>query len=336
VPVDLETLLQPQVVPADPPAARVRQLPLWRLYEESALRTGLLPIWHTGPDGSTYDFGGLTGTGGQATPFRALRWADVNTDAMAARAEPITMAERPNLPRCDGSARTAAPYVDDIVAGFARMYTVLLREREALLGPAGPLAPLAQQPVRFIVRPSSVYDAVLRRSLDVPYLRDGARRSVQLDVLSRGFLGPTKPPLWPALRREIRALEDLDIPVFVTDASSAGLELDGERLDDCFETSSFDLIRTRVAALGASDLERQLSIIRTSLGLRFAAEATRRHAATPDLDAVQPLDGPALLAHAVGIGEEIERLASHGGDGAARWATVEPRETGPPRGPAGR
>ena len=270
--IDVETVLQPDVARAQPPADHARNIGGRRLYDDSVLRTGMLPIWQSGGGDITYDVGGLTACAGQVTPFVTTRWTHVNTDAMRMVRERAEVGAYSNMPLLDGATVSPRDYVDEIVRGFSNMYRWLAANTDALLAVDGPVTRLARQQVRFIARPSSVYDHVLRRSLASDALRDGAARSVQLELLARGLLH-ISPQLWPLLRAEQSALEQLDIPVFTMRGADTSLALGDDNARVAVACSGLDVARSRFRALSSTDLAHQVQVIRGSFGLRYASDS---------------------------------------------------------------
>lgn len=325
--VDLETVLQPEIARAEPPLDRARNIGARRLYDDSVLRTGLLPIWQSSSDGGAFDIGGFSASAGQTTPFTAVRWIASNTDSMHIERRHALTAARPNLPVLAGRTTAPAHYLGDIELGFTRMYEWLASHRDALLAPDGPVERLAREKVRFIARPSSVYDHVLRRSLRSAALRDGAARGVELEILARALL-PLSRGLWPLLGEEQEALEQLDIPLFTLRGDATQLVLGEHAIE--LARSGVEVARSRFASLCESDLARQLRIIRASFALRNEGEGTplpaSGGAALPDAERGGSgiLSRTELLAAALEIADQIHRLALEDCRGEITWITVEP------------
>ncbi|HEU4586472.1 MAG TPA: type 2 lanthipeptide synthetase LanM [Gemmatimonadaceae bacterium] len=324
--VDLETVLQPEIARADPPRDRARNLGARRLYDDSVLRTGMLPAWQDAGGDGAYDTGGLSADDDQATPFAALRWSAVNSDAMRLDRRRATTGSHPNLPRLAGRAMTPERHVSDVVLGFTRMYEWLAAHRDELLEPGGPLARLAREEVRFLARPSSVYDHVLRRSLRRAVLHDGASRGVELELLARGLL-KLSPELWPLLEEEERALEQLDIPVFTIRGDATRLAL-GDR-SVSVARSGLQVARARLESLGPAELERQLRIVRSSFALRYFAKPASGYprAGPAACLPVTPLPREEIIAAAMELASEIGRTALSDRAGDVTWITTEPVST---------
>lgn len=325
--VDLETVLQAEIERSEPPLDHARNFGARRLYDDSVLRTGMLPAWQSSGEDAAYDIGGLSASAGQMTPFTAIRWRAINGDAMRLERGRATVGSHPNCPMLGGRIAPPVEHVGDIVLGFGRMYEWLAAHRDALLAPDGPVARLAHEKVRFIARPSSVYDHVLRRSLRMGVLRDGSARGIELELLARGLL-PLAPELWPLLEEEERALEQLDIPIFTMRGDANRLTLGEHSVS--VSRSGLDVARARFATLAAPDLERQLHIIRASFALRYPDErhGSRRcdHAESHERAAVDapPLPRGELIAAAMEIAAELRRLALVDFRGDVTWVTTEP------------
>jgi type 2 lantibiotic biosynthesis protein LanM len=324
--VDLETVLQPEVARADPPRDRARSLGARRLYDDSVLRTGMLPAWQGAGGNGAYDTGGLSADDDQTTPFAALRWSATNSDAMRLERRRATTGSHPNLPRLAGRAIPPTDHVNEIVVGFTRMYEWLAEHRDELLAPNGPLARLAHEEVRFLARPSSVYDHVLRRSLRRAVLHNGAARGVELELLARGLL-ELSPELWPLLDEEERALEQLDIPVFTIRGDATQLAAGTRAVP--LARSGLDVARARIESLGPAELERQLRIVRSSFALRYFVEPA---ASDGRVDAAAcrratPLPRGEIVAAAMAIASQIGRMALSDRAGDVTWITTEPVST---------
>jgi type 2 lantibiotic biosynthesis protein LanM len=322
--VDAEALLHPRA--ADAPSHRTEaELAASDWLARSVLRTGLLPIWELSPDGRVaYDISGLGGVGDQQAPARALQWEGVNTDRMAL-ADVLQRSEaRPNVPVLDGAPVRLDRYGADLVAGFREMYRFLIDQREALLAPDSPLHALAHHPVRFLHRSTEVYGSILQQLFDPKYLRDGADRGIQLELLSQALVPFAEKPLfWPIVAAEQEAMEEEDIPFFTTRPDSTALELAaGRAIAGAFPAPSYGLVLARLRALDAADLEQQVALVEGSLYTHLARETTSPRAAqTPEAraEAAAPLTPDQLVARATAIAARLRERAICAADGSATW-----------------
>lgn len=355
--VDVETLMQHRMrLPAEVEQNRDAIAFATSAVEGSVLQTGLLPSWQLGPAGQRYDISGLGGLDEQETPFRTLRWENVNTDGMAECYRPARTRARENVPLLDGAALAAAAYLEELLDGFEHMYRFLAARRTALLSPDGPLAPLASQPVRFIARGTRVYYALLRQVRRPETMREGVDWGIEVELLTRALLAAAeRPPLWPLLQAEYAALARLDVPFFTARPDGDALELgNGRTVEGWSEGPTFDQVLARLHQLGEDDLRQQTSIIRNAFYCREAAAMlTARVAASTDpglasgadgnasapragrihtgtaaetraganesVAGIAPLSQEALVARAVAIAAGLRERAIHGPDGSATW-----------------
>lgn len=336
--VDMETLLQHRLRRAEAPegqleAQSVAARQLW----ESVLRTSLLPQWEFGAQGRAYDVSGLGAVAEQETPFRAPQWVDINTDRMTITFAYTTVDSPTHLPSLDGAPLSADDFIEEIIDGFQECYRFLMRQRTALLAPDGPLAAMARQHVRVILRPTKLYETLLYKTLKPTFLRDGVDRSIALDMLSRSLLrADTRPALWPIVEYERQALEQLDIPLFSVPADSDALPLgSGHMLERCFIEPGYERVTTLISTLSEEDLALQTDVIRSALyahiarapgasadsaGMVEQTVAAPRHAPpSAHEQAVAPLTAEELVRAATAIGEDLRRRAVRAPDGSATW-----------------
>ncbi|MFL5660052.1 MAG: type 2 lanthipeptide synthetase LanM, partial [Ktedonobacteraceae bacterium] len=185
---------------------------------ESVLRTGLLPNWQV-HDQRAYDVSGLGTIGEQEFPALDGKWEHINTDRMALGYASVKTPLQANQPTLEGIPLRLEEHAEEVIEGFRQMYCFLRDQREALLVPESPLHELARQQVRFVYRPTRVYGTMFKHLLDPTYLRNGADRSISLELLGRAVL-PLEGPLrdgekscwWPVFASERQAMEQMDTP----------------------------------------------------------------------------------------------------------------------------
>ena len=235
---------------------------------QSVLKTGLLPVLHRSQDEwRAIDLGGLASVQDADVPVRVTYWRHLNTDLMKLAEKQVEVEEKANIPRVNGVNQYARDFVPDITAGFEAAYRILLAGRKSLLRTNGILEQLRDQRVRFLFRQTNLYATLLERALHPAYLRAGAARFVQLDVLSRPLLAAQERPVaWAVLQAERASLEQLDIPCFSAHAGSTSLTLpSGTVLPDFFERSAYDEVVSKVEQLDLDNMEFQLELLRMAL-----------------------------------------------------------------------
>ncbi|HEV3142037.1 MAG TPA: type 2 lanthipeptide synthetase LanM family protein, partial [Vicinamibacterales bacterium] len=254
--IDLELLLQPELKPAAQSDA-----------DRSCLRTGLLSLVELGPGDDAFDVGGLRGTG--RMPLAAARrlWRNLGTDAISSVEETIAHADVKNTVVLNGRPQSPDAYRAEILDGFTRAYAFALAHRNEWLAADGPLAAFRSAAVRVIARPTNQY-ALLTTVHSAPrYQRDGAVRSMLVDVLIRPLAAANdRPREWPLIVEERRAIDAIDVPRFVVPADRRTIFSAGRAiLPDYFARSPLDAVRERLAGLSGDDCESQLRTLQRAL-----------------------------------------------------------------------
>jgi type 2 lantibiotic biosynthesis protein LanM len=316
-PIDLETLFVPEVRAI----ARDYNSDAVKRFLGTALSTMLFPEWVPASDGkSAYDISGLGSFAGHQSAGRGKAWMDVNTDAMRYGDGDITTQPSRNMPSAAGDTSDPGSFVAEIEEGFERAYRVLIRHREALLAPDGPLDAFRRSPARVVIRATRTYGRLLKRSLAPRFLTNGIDRSLEFESLSRAFLGPED--RYDGSRifiAEREALERLDIPRFTGSPETDSLGLGNERVAGVFEEPAYRTVVDRLRGFSEEDLNDQLEFIRASFAARdigSTKHSKRRTDAHPDSPVT--LDSSAWLARAGVHAALIARRTIWDGEGA-RW-----------------
>jgi type 2 lantibiotic biosynthesis protein LanM len=322
--IDHETMLQPRIRYFGPPGEEgPLSLAVRFFYEDSVFRTALLPRREIRPTGESYDISGLGGTVVQLTHLRTTTWENINTDAMRLGSEPSSFRPTHNVVMLDGEKVQAAPYVDQMAAGFEQMYRFLQARRSELLGPNGPLRNWAG--LRFVFRATQIYGSMLKRLYSPRCLRDGMDASIELELFSRPLLYAEDCPFnWPILADERRSLLQGDIPLFQYAVEGDGLILEGGGLvPQFFRESGFFQVQRRFGTLSEEDLERQLSFLRASFELqggepKMVDNTDSKASEVPGQDEAGPDD---FLAEALRIAHQVRRAALPFKEGVS-WNTI--------------
>jgi type 2 lantibiotic biosynthesis protein LanM len=330
--VDAETLLHPDAPPMDA-AEEAAESWLPDGFDDSVVRTGLLPCWQFDEQSSfAHDASGLGGVDVQQSSRRVLCWKSINRDDIHLTTVETMMPRKENAAVLNGLVLSPNDHVEEIISGFSRMYRFLLAHREALLASDGPIARFASQRCRFVLRPTQTYISVLHLACDPDSLRDGADRSIALDALSRGLVARSqKPRAWSIVPSELRALEGLDIPYFEAAPDSRFVSVGPDHeVEDFFDEASYPQALALMRALDALDLEHQVAIIRGSFSAKASsagfAEALSGAGLSVESRRSDPqapaLGGAELLSAAHAIAAEIETEALRARDGTLRWISL--------------
>lgn len=171
--------------------------------------------------------------------------------------------EARHRPTLDGRRTDPRDSADAIAEGFESCYRLLVRHREALLAPNGPLAAFGNASARIPVRPARAYSRLLTESFHPYVLQDALDRDRLIDRLWVDV--EHRPALERILPHEHRELEQGDVPVFTTFPSSRDLWTStGERIPDALPETGLESCRRILLQMGDADLARQLQVLRDS------------------------------------------------------------------------
>lgn len=258
--IDLESLFHPRM--AFPLLQSVQSIGIETI-GRSVLHVGLLPqrVWGD-RERTGIDVSGLSGKGGQLTPRPVLQVEASGTDHMHYIRERIAVPGSDNLPKLGESAVNVLDYREQLIAGFTKIYRLLLSHRDELL--AGPLQAFVQDEIRLIVRATQTYAQLLSESLHPDLLRDALDRDRFFDHLwAHAIFRPQLKQLIPA---EIRDLLGGDIPMFTTRPNTRDVYTSsGECIPDFLEESSLASVTKRLLSFDEQDLSRQIWFIQGSL-----------------------------------------------------------------------
>ena len=325
--VDLETLLHPRItIPYAEEKDDSAQRLAFEKVQRSVLSTLLLPVWKQAPNGG-YELGGIF-VNEDLGKVRSRRFKAINSDAMSFGEQELVVEPEHNAPVLDGGKVTIDAYLPDFYQGFQRMYETLLRHRDSLGDPAGPLAGFRGAPVRLVFRATSVYARLLTQGLNPKFLRDGTDFALHFELLCRPVLDHAgRKRLWPLVRKELHDLLCMDIPYFtmLTDRKEVKTAA-GEWSGALCETSSFERLLEKIRGFSMEDCRFQLSLIRGSMHARLAGVAhTAVRVANADGEAAPDRRRTGKFGDAAGleIAREIaERLKAEmieAGDGTRTW-----------------
>ncbi len=323
--IDLEALFHAS--PEDLATAK-REDPAAYTLATSVLRIGLLPqrIWgDTEREG--IDISGLGSQAGQLTPFAVPQWEKAATDEMQFTRKRVTSKTVQNRPSLTGSEMVdLLDYSEDIAAGFAEVYRLLMRYRERLLSGHGPLTAFSNDRVRLVLRATRTYEVLLGESFHPDMLGDALEREQLFDRL--WVATEDEPYLARVVAAERHDLENADIPIFTTEVKSRDLVTSsGARITSFLPRSGLELVHQQLGLLSEEDLGRQLWFIHASLAT-LAPEPEQQVEAS--LAAPKPQSFPArneLLAAARAIGDRLARLALRG-DEVTTWLGLVREESG--------
>ncbi|HEY1348253.1 MAG TPA: type 2 lanthipeptide synthetase LanM family protein [Ktedonobacteraceae bacterium] len=321
--VDLEALFHPRLAsPPDRP-----EHPGSRAINHSVLRVGMLPqrIW-ANEESDGVDISSLGGLGGQLSPTPVARWVGAGTDHMHVKWERTELLPQHHFhrPRLREQEVNTLDYREAVVAGFTTVYRLLLRERETLVEQMLPR--FAQDEIRCVLRPTRIYDMLLRDSFHPNVLRDALDRACLLDRL---WVGIEKHPHFARIiPAEQRDLGGGDIPIFTTHADSCDLLTSRqETITGFFAEAGLAMAGKRIAGFDEQDLQRQIWVIQASFTSLLPHTEQEPHVRLHLKTMGEQVNAcvPRLQQAAQAIGDHLCTLALRDVEsGAAGWLGISP------------
>lgn len=317
--VDLESLFHQSVIDLDKLDERFSDQRSSSIIINSVTRVGLLPqrLW-VSQESDGIDVSGLGAISGQLSPRKMEQVENIGTDQMHITRKQMIMPGSNNRPTLNGTDVDILEYLDAILAGFTRMYRLLVKCKDELLSTDGPLAQFAGDETRAVVRPTITYGLLLSESFHPDMLRDALDRDRHFDRLWLGVVD--RPRLNRLIVAECADLQQGDIPVFTTRPNSRDIwSSSNERIADFFDETSFERVRRRLHQLDEKDLERQQWFIQASfstLGVKAMeenrAKGRQRRSGVPSPKTHATVDRRQLLDASCAIGDRLESLAIRG------------------------
>ncbi|MBE3015287.1 type 2 lantipeptide synthetase LanM family protein [Microbispora sp. NEAU-D428] len=319
--VDLECLFTGELNASQSDSAGDEAL-MRGLFDSTVLAVGMLPFSRPRTDAAgrqtSGDVSGLNGGGDTRLSTDALpQWVDAGTDTMRLAHGRAPLPASANLPRLGGEVRRFDEYRDVFLAGFERMYGLILAHAGELLAEGGLLETFRGARTRHILGATQTYNAFLWASCHPHLLRDLEQREKYLDrALSRHRGLAAGAEIAASERAQLAAG---DIPLFTADADGTCLiGGDGRVIPGALVQDGLSAVRERIAGFGDDDLRRQ----------RWMVECAAATAVAGDLDGApvfrvprddRPVrrwsgsqeapDAGTVVGHAVEIGEELIRSA---------------------------
>lgn len=319
--IDLESLVQPRLPGGEAPGENP-------VMARSVLRVGLLPqrTWEN-EEREGMDLSGIGSVEGQLTPHAVPTYEEPGTDRMRLRRQRMRMQGGANRPTLRGAEVDPLAYGHALLEGFTGVYRLLAAHRDALWAEGGPLARLADDEVRVILRPTRTYGLLLQESYHPHLLRDALDRDRHFDRL---WLGAVRQP---CLERVVPAerddLEVGDVPCFTTRPGSLDLwDSRGRCIPGFFDASGLERVRSRVEAFGEDDLRRQRWFIEASLATLAPGFEQAMSATYARSEPAARVDPARLVACAEALGDRLEALALRHEEGVSWLGLVSTRGRG--------
>jgi type 2 lantibiotic biosynthesis protein LanM len=299
-----------------------------RWFHDSVIKTGILPRWSGQLEArNTWD----TSVLGNILPKQngaAQEWKFINTDRMNLVRASVVVPAGKNAVILDGETVSPKDYTDEIKAGFAEIYRLLIKNRASLIGLNSPLASFAQLTFGCCLRPRHAYHTIFRQSLKPDYLRDS---DDYLSLISY-LIKERAPSYWPLASHpaaeqifaaEIVALQRQDFPCFTVTGNQDSLMIDQNiSINHFFATASYQQMIDRLQQIDEADLTRQLQLISSSSIAKFAHLKQLDTALQGHFPLGNSLSPAEFQSAAFQIGQEMVESAIWVGDGC-NWRSIE-------------
>jgi len=253
-----------------------------RIFQESVLQTGILPMYAWNADGEGVNVGAVNGLGGQLAPLEIPVVVDPGTVRMRVEYRRPVMKEGKNLATLEGRFIQPYEFVGDMEEGFERAYLFIAKEKDEV---REQLAGFRKAKVRFLLRQTQEYSMMLTLMHHPDFLVGNQERQ---DLLARGGFGETgnrsaegEGKVSWIHAREAEELEQGDIPYFWYMPGDIGLYSGIDAgCSDYFALPVMECIERLLKRMEPVDLERQKRLIRTALllGTKSGGEAPKEAA----------------------------------------------------------
>ncbi len=257
--IDHETIIGPVIK-----AISDEDKDLEQLLSGSVLKTMLLPIknpqvpYHVSGFGSSVEL--------QSMGVRS-KVENINTNSMEVVEEQVLKKlYKNNKPLLDGQIENLHDYQFEFKRGFRRFYQLMVDKKEFLISDKSPIKYFAGVKIRYVHRPTKVYDRILRWLNKPEFLRDATTYGLKLEIISRAY---SKLRSWsPILSEERDQLLSGDIPAFVIESTSDQLTLsDGQVVEAPIRLDALHTVEHRINQASSDDLGQQMKSIECVISL---------------------------------------------------------------------
>lgn len=270
-----------------------------RIYRESVLQTGMLPLYTWNERGEGVNVGAINGKGGQLVPILMPRVVNAGTVHMHIEYYQPLMSEGKNLATLNGEFIQPYEFLNEIEEGFEKTYSFLLNHKKEV---CEKLSAFCTTPIRYLIRETQQYSMMLMTYFHPDNLVESVAPAI---VLSRlvGVKNTEKDEkeLWK-WQQEIRELIEVDIPYFWYDAFKNDLHTGGGHVfKDYFKSPTINNVINRLCQMDDIDMRRQEKLIRAALlpGTKRNIEKKKKTDASFDINISQD-DIETIIAGRIG------------------------------------
>lgn len=231
-----------------------------RLVSTSLYSSNILPISISNKRFENFNFSALNETKGKVTtidivdPFTSkIKMVKVKKDIAP---------NNKHLPSIDNNTIDGENYAFQIIKGFKAMMNIILSKKQFFQSTYSPFSPFKGGEFRQVIRPTYFYGRLIEGAHSPEYLQnEGQRRRFFEKLYNLDYHHLPK----SILEKEISFLINDNIPVFSSQSDSLKLEIDGERIEDFYSFSSYDLTIDKIKSLNKESINKQIKLIVGSL-----------------------------------------------------------------------
>ena len=258
--IDHETLIQPKVKKVFSKLSEEEM----RLYEESVLRTSLLPAVLPKIGLVNGAMSGFGSSRSASTSVWERKMVNVNTDRSTRSIKAITLKyDKLNKPVLNGMQKHLADYQSEFIVGFQLLYRLIQENKAFLLGKNSPLNAFKDKTIRYVWRATNIYAKIKQRLLEAPFLSCATKFGLRLELLAIAYLSkPVMAKALPILNAERQQMLAGDIPAFELKTTSKSLSFETGENVEIFDLDAFSYMQKKILAASEEDCSFQLDIIK--------------------------------------------------------------------------
>jgi type 2 lantibiotic biosynthesis protein LanM len=232
-------------------------------FSGTILETNLLPIKEINIPHYIYGFGSSIQL---ESNFTVLKLKNPNQDRMSIMPEEeIKKLYKSNKPLHNQKIENLIDYQLEFMIGFQKLYELILKNKVYLLSANSPVINFCNFKIRFINRPTKVYNKILNILNRPEYLSDSLKYGIKLELLARVYATSNN---WsPILDFEREQMLLNDIPVFYINTLDNNVKLSNGESIDIIQLNAVESVYHKIKNACLGDFNNQIKLISDSIKL---------------------------------------------------------------------
>lgn len=321
VPIDLETLLQPNLhISEVSKGLATPSNPIFQTVQE----VGILPdsIWGGKNKANGVDMSGMSDDEAMS-PIDVLVLEDKGTDHMRMVRKPVQIPLGKHRVLLNEKPISGGAYSKHFVDGFTEAYDFIHAQKDQLLRSGSPLNEFDGVEVRVILRPTFYYSLLLSDSFHPSVLGDGLEQDLYFDRLWLNV--QYRKSLARVVEAERRAMWRCDIPRFASKTNEQSLlTCTGSEIPGFWAETPMTSLRKKLANFGEHDRARQTWLVEKTVGTMGVRKATGAYEEYQLATDLKPLSSEVYLNKATKVADRLIELSYQADDGGINWKTCMP------------